>query len=243
MFALIQEACKHQKGCQLEMKQSKLPLVLYQSWAGRSCQLTNRREGLIVHGSLIAHDSIRLQNSKGNILIEGSLVAGKNIDIKVSRGQLITQGICLLAKDTLSIDASQNPLQLQSMLEAKRIYLKLKKAPLILSQVTLISYLEIRATKSSVEIYIVDFKNCSGKIKIIASRAPVRVYLSRQFSGHFLIEAKRNVGTFIDHTHTGEIKYKRADKNHLEGTFKHGKVAKHSIHIKTSCAPAFIHIV
>lgn len=149
----------------------------------------------------------------------------------------------MAAKNTMTIEASHSPLQLQCLIEAKILYVKMKYAPLVLNQVSLIQTLSIRATKASVEVYIVDIKNSSAKIDIETSHAFVTVYLSHQFSGKFNIESKKGIVSIINRSQIGIIDYKHTEQSHIEGSFKHVKNSKHSIRIKTSHAPATIHII
>ncbi|KAI8080990.1 hypothetical protein BDF21DRAFT_493297 [Thamnidium elegans] len=241
--SLLSESHKNKSGSRFLIKQCKQPLVLYETWSGHTCQLHNRQETILVHGSVIAYDTIRLENKKGNIIVDGSIVSSKDISVKIIQGTLVVHGICMAAKNIMTVEASHSPLQLQCLMEAKRLYVKMKHAPLVLNQVSVMQTLGIRATKASIEIYIVDIKNNSAKIDIETSHAFVTVYLPRQFSGEFNIESKKGIVSIINRSQIGILDYKRTEQSHIEGSFKHGTHAKHSIRIKTSNAPATIHII
>lgn len=242
-MSLLSEASKNENGSLYKVKKSDKPLVLVETWSGHTLEFHNQQEPILVIGSIIAYDTILLENIKGDIIVDGSIVSFQDISVKIDRGKLAVRGICMAADNTMTIEASNSPLQLQCMLGARKLNIKLKHAPLVLNQVTLIETLRIRATETSVEVHIVDIKNSSANIDIETSYASVTVYLSRQFYGKFNIESKGGIVSIINNSRAGILDYKLRKPSHIEGYFKHRTSYDHSIVIKTSLGPVTLHIV
>lgn len=231
-----------QNKVKLYIKQSNNPLELNESWSGRKCHLFNRNGSIAVHGSMVANGSIHLETSKGNITVDGHMVAAKDIYVKSSHGLFSVLGSSIIA-ETLTIINSQHPLHLDKQIEAKKLVITNKNSPVVMSRISIVSLLSIRATKASVDICIREIKSSSAKIEIETSKAPVNVYVSSEFSGNFDIKSKNGaVAVVVCNNAFGTLSFDNHKDFFKSGCFKRGKKAKNTIYIRTCNAPATLYI-
>lgn len=226
----------------LYIKQSNSPLELNESWSGRKCHLLNSNGNITVHGSLVSDGSIQLETTKGNITIDGHIVASKDIDVKSSYGIFSVHGSSIIANN-LTIENSHSPLQLNNLIEVKKLFIKNKNAPIVMNRISLVTQLSIKATKTSVDICIRDIKSSSAKMEIETTNAPVNVYLSSKFSGEFDIKSKKGRVTVVVCSGAfGTLSFDNNEDSFKSGRFKSGKKSKNLIYIRTCNAPATIYI-
>ncbi|CEP14766.1 hypothetical protein [Parasitella parasitica] len=236
-------ASSDQNSIKLSIKESNKPFTFERSWSGEECSLQTSNGHLSVQGSLTASDAINLETTNANITVQGQLMAKNDITVKTTNGTFILQGPSINTKE-LKISTTNAPLRYDCFIEAKRIELKSKNAPICLNAVSVGSEMYAKTSNASVEIHINDIVSNSATIEIESSNAPVSVHVPRTFSGYFSVKTNSSAAASVvaKNSESRELKFDTDEQSKKEGRCKNfGNKSNIEIIIKTTNAPATLY--